>query len=105
MDLLEPLSRTFDHTTRVLAGVGRDQLDDPTPCTEWDVRTLVAHTMGVVTNMGRGARGEQLLDEVNAVPLEADLPAQFRTEADRTLAAWRPAASTARSTSVADPCR
>jgi len=89
MDLLEPLSQSFDHTTKVLGGIAPDQLNVPTPCTEWDVRALVQHTIGVVVNMGRGARGDELLADMNAAPLEADLAAQFRAEADRTLAAWK----------------
>ena len=88
MDLLGALSQTFDHTTKVIAGVRADQLDASTPCREWDVRALVTHTMGVVENMGRGASGADLLPDVNAVTLAADLGAQFRTQADRTLAAW-----------------
>jgi uncharacterized protein (TIGR03086 family) len=43
----------------------------------------------VVVNMGRGAAGDELLTDMNAVPLESDLAAQFRAEADRTLAAWK----------------
>jgi uncharacterized protein (TIGR03086 family) len=88
MDLLDALAQTFDHAGKVVAGVGADQLDAPTPCREWDVRTLLAHTMGVIANIGRGARGEKLLADMNAFPLEADLATQFRTEADRTLSAW-----------------
>ncbi len=88
MELLDALSQTFDHTSKVVAGVRADQLDTPTPCREWDVRALVTHTMGVVVNMGRGASGTELLPDINAVSLDADLGAQFRTEADRTLAAW-----------------
>ena len=88
MDLLEPLSQTFDHTTKVIAGVRADQFDAATPCRDWDLRALVTHTLGVVVNMGRGASGAELLVDINAVALEADLGAQFRAEADRTLAAW-----------------
>jgi uncharacterized protein (TIGR03086 family) len=88
MDLLDPLSQTFDHATKVIAGIGADQLDAATPCREWDLRALVTHTLGVVMNMGRGAGGRELLSDINAVPLDPDLAAQFRAEADRTLAAW-----------------
>ncbi len=88
MDQLAALSQTFDHATKVVSGVRPDQLDGPTPCREWNVRTLVSHTVAVVANIGRGARGEELLADINTFPLQADLGAQFRTEADRTLAAW-----------------
>lgn len=88
MELLDPLAQAFDHTTKVLSGVDAEDLDNPTPCTEWDVRTLVGHVLGVVTNMGRGARGEAIPSDPAVTSLEADLAAQFRTVADATLAAW-----------------
>ena len=88
MDLLDALSQTFDHTTKIVAGVQNDQLNQPTPCTQWDVRSLLSHMFGVVANIGRGASGQELLADVNSFPLEADRAAQFRAEADRTLAAW-----------------
>ena len=105
MELLDALSQTFAHATEVMAGVGPDQLDAPTPCREWTVRDLVAHTTGVVINMGRGASGRALLPDVNAVALDTDLGAQFRVESDRTLAAWTARGSRAKSTSARDRCR
>jgi uncharacterized protein (TIGR03086 family) len=89
MELLDALSQTFDHTSKVVAGVRAEQLEASTPCREWDLRGLITHTLGVVENMGRGASGAELLPDINAVVLEADLGAQFRAEADRTLAAWK----------------
>lgn len=88
MDSLDALARTFDHAAMVVAGVRPDQLDDPTPCRDWDVRALVTHMIGVVMNMGRGASGAELLADMNTVPLDAVIGTQFRAEADRTLAAW-----------------
>lgn len=88
MELLEALSQSFDHTAKIVDGVQPAQLDAATPCREWDLRTLVGHMTGVVVNMGRGANGEELLADLSAFQLDADPAAQFRTEADRTLAAW-----------------
>lgn len=88
MDLLDALSETFDHATKIVAGVQDDQLDLSTPCQQWNVRTLLSHTVGVVANIGRGAGGRELLADTNSFPLENDRGAQFRAEADRTLAAW-----------------
>ena len=89
MELLDALSQTFDHTGKVIDGIRADQLDasDAVSGLGSSERSYV-HTIGVVENMGRGASGAELLPDVNAVPLDADLGAQFRTEADRTLAAW-----------------
>jgi len=88
MDHLEALAQTFDHTSKVVSGVSDDQLANPTPCREWDVRTLLTHMTGVVANMGRGAGGEALLPDVREYPLRADRSAQFSAEADKALAAW-----------------
>jgi uncharacterized protein (TIGR03086 family) len=90
MEMLDALSQTFDHTTKIVSGVRADQLDDQTPCSEWPLRTLLAHMTGVVVNMGRGASGSELLPSIEGYVMEpSDLGAQFRSEADRTLAAWR----------------
>ena len=89
MELLDALSQTFDHTAAVFGGVRAEQLDATTPCEDWSLRQLLGHTLGVVANMGRGASGEELLADMNGFPLESDLGAQFRKEADRTLAAWK----------------
>jgi uncharacterized protein (TIGR03086 family) len=88
MEMLDALAQTFDHATSVIAGVSPDQLTAPTPCREWTVRDLLAHTTGVIINMGRGASGQPLLPDINGVQLDEDLGSQFRAEADRTLAAW-----------------
>ena len=89
MDPVTALTATFDHTGAVLAGVAADQWDDTTPCAEWDVRALAAHTTGVVENMGRGARGEELLASVNDVELGPDPSARFHSVAAVTIAAWQ----------------
>jgi uncharacterized protein (TIGR03086 family) len=88
MELLEALTQTFDHTAKIVDGVQPSQLDGPTPCRDWDLRALLGHMTGVVVNMGRGANGEELLPDPSAFQLDADPAAQFRTEADRALAAW-----------------
>ncbi len=66
----EPTTSTLDHDDpravfaravgtggRVIAAVRADQLDDPTPCTEMDVRTMLGHLVAVldrVATLGRG---------------------------------------------------
>ena len=46
MDLIDLHSRTVQNWQRTLEGVGADQWDQPTPCTDWDVRALVNHVVG-----------------------------------------------------------
>ena len=90
METLEALSQTFDHTASVIASVRPDQMTAPTPCSEWDVRKLLTHTVGVVTNIGNGLRGDEMSDP-NGIALDDDVAAQFRGAAASTLAAWRAA--------------
>jgi uncharacterized protein (TIGR03086 family) len=46
MAAADTLEEAFASTRKVLANVTDDQLDDPTPCQSWDVRTLVNHIIG-----------------------------------------------------------
>ncbi len=88
MEVIDALAESFDHTGNIVAGIGPVQLEAATPCSEWDVRALLMHTIGVVTNIGRGLRGEEMSDP-NSTPLDDDITAQFRSAAAATLAAWR----------------
>lgn len=44
--MLDQLHSATDWTAKTIAGVAADQLAAPTPCTEWDVRTLLDHLIG-----------------------------------------------------------
>jgi uncharacterized protein (TIGR03086 family) len=46
MDLISLHRRTVENWQRTLDAVKDDQWDGPTPCTEWNVRTLVNHVVG-----------------------------------------------------------
>ncbi len=46
MELSELHERTVSGWTRLVEGVGDDQWQLPTPCTEWSVRDLVNHVVG-----------------------------------------------------------
>lgn len=43
MDLIQLHRRSIEGFDRHIQAVGDDQWSNPTPCTEWDVRTLVNH--------------------------------------------------------------
>ncbi|MDA8355410.1 MAG: TIGR03086 family metal-binding protein [Actinomycetota bacterium] len=53
--LLEAHRRAQDAFGRVLARVTDDQLDAPTPCTEWTVRDLVGHVIAGNQRLATGA--------------------------------------------------
>lgn len=88
MELIAALDQTFDHANKIVGSVSKDQLDAPTPCRDWDLRTLLAHMTGVVANMGNGASGTELIS-IPEYELEPDFVEQFRGETARTLGAWK----------------
>jgi uncharacterized protein (TIGR03086 family) len=45
-DLRPLLRRAIDDTTALLADLTPTDLDRPTPCTDWDLRALLAHMVG-----------------------------------------------------------
>lgn len=57
MDLQAIHAETLRGTARVVDGVRADQLEKPTPCTEWDVRALINHMVGVNDVRPGGAGG------------------------------------------------
>lgn len=85
MDVIAALDETFSHTSAVVAGVSTEQLGDKTPCTEWTVRELLEHMIGVVAGLGSAAGGQARVPFV----LGVDPAAQFDEAATAALAAWR----------------
>jgi len=100
MDIVRLHERALDETARLVGGVRLDQMDLPTPCSDWDMRALLAHLVGgndryaaLATGepMGRGpARGEPLGRGPVAADLLGDDPAgAYRRSAVAVEAAWR----------------
>lgn len=85
MDVIDALDSTFRHASGVIAGVRPQQLDDKTPCTEWTVRDLLDHMIGVVSGLGAAAAGA----ERTPFELGADPAAQFDAASVAAVAAWR----------------
>src|SRR4051794_15302255 len=85
MDVVAALDETFQHAHEVIGGVKADQYADKTPCTEWTVRDLLEHMIGVVHGLGAAAAGER------SAPFElaADPADQFQVASQAALAAWR----------------
>lgn len=61
---------------RVAAGVRDDQLDSPTPCTDWAVCDLAAHICGLTRVFTRTARHEP----AGPPSVEAELPPSWREQ-------------------------
>ena len=88
---VEQLADAVDRTARLIAGIKPDQWGDPTPCADWDVRTLLNHLI-VWTSYSLEARahgdsvGQDLIDRDFAA--DPGFAADYRAQLDRALTAW-----------------
>jgi uncharacterized protein (TIGR03086 family) len=76
---------------RVVSGVRSDQLSAATPCTDWDLRTLLNHTiLWTAYSAERRARDEALPDELMNKDFVAEpgYAADYAAQLDRAVAAW-----------------
>jgi uncharacterized protein (TIGR03086 family) len=62
---VEMYERALERTGGVVGNIRPKSFGDPTPCTDWDVRTLLNHTIGGCTSFAAGAGG-------NAVPMDGE---------------------------------
>src|SRR2546423_2210737 len=91
MDIVRLHERALDETARLVGGVQPDQMDLPTPCSDWDVRTLIAHLVGgnirfldVAEGKPRPERGSVTQDVLGDDPVGA-----YRRSAEALRQAWR----------------
>jgi uncharacterized protein (TIGR03086 family) len=85
------MSAAADASSRVVGNVRPGQFGDPTPCTEWDVRTLLNHLiLWTSYSLERRAHGESVAPELmeKDFAAEPDFAAGYRAQLDRALAAW-----------------
>jgi uncharacterized protein (TIGR03086 family) len=91
MNLHPHLTKAADAAARVVSGVTPEQLDGPTPCTDWDVRALMNHLiLWTSYSLERRAHGESVPEELMSTDFAAapDFAAAYRAQLDRALAAW-----------------
>ncbi len=72
--------------TEVVAAVRPDQLANPSPCPEFDVRGLLGHLVGVLERVTAMGRGDDAMSVATTAPAVAD---------DAWTSAWRTAAAAA----------
>lgn len=85
----DALAGVYAQARAIVAGTTADQYDAPTPCSEWNVRELLNHTIGVVHGLASAAAGEAA-PEGDAPDFTADdTVAAFDQATARSLAAWR----------------
>ncbi len=83
-------SRALAFAADLVDGVRPDQLTDPTPCDEFDVRTLLGHLLTTARRarvIAGGGSVAEVPPVVTDVP-DAELAATYRRDADAALAAW-----------------
>ena len=87
-DRRQEFTRSYMHAADIVSGVRPDQLNDPTPCPDFDVAGLVDHIVGAgwrAAAMGRGVSPAG--DEFPHIDL-ADAPDQLRQAGNEAEAAW-----------------
>jgi uncharacterized protein (TIGR03086 family) len=60
MDAVRLLARAQEWTGAIVAGVREEDLQRPTPCTDWTVATLLDHLIADIDTFNRVASGEPL---------------------------------------------
>jgi uncharacterized protein (TIGR03086 family) len=91
MDDLELLERAIAATARVVHGVRADQHGAPTPCSDWDVRTLMNHLVAGNRYFAARARDDNPDMSIWAAEhIGAGVPASvYDASAQEALDAWR----------------
>ena len=103
MNLHTEMTDAADAAARTVANVDASQFGRPTPCADWDVRTLLNHLI-VWTSYSLAARaegesiGQDLIDRDFAA--DPGFAADYRTQLDRALTAWSDPATWERSLDV-----
>lgn len=77
-------------TATIVAAVRADQLADPTPCTEYDVRALLSHVVGGINRVAHVGEGGAALEVPARVDGVADdgWAAAYGAAVDRARRAW-----------------
>ena len=91
MDLHEEMAAAAAEDARVVAGAADRPLEAPTPCTEWDLRTLLNHTiLWTAYSAERRARDEPLPDGLTSTDFTAQpgYAEAYAAQLDKAVAAW-----------------
>ncbi|WP_076197922.1 TIGR03086 family metal-binding protein [Mycobacterium sp. GA-1841] len=73
----------------IMAGVQPEQLTDPTPCTDMDVRALLAHLIGVLDRVAALGNGEDPLAVTDTPVADDRWVDAWRKSGRRATDAWR----------------
>jgi uncharacterized protein (TIGR03086 family) len=88
----EAHARALDATRRIVAGVAADRWGDPTPCEDWDVRTVTNHVVSGnwwAAELAAGATIPDVGDRLDGDVLGADALAEYDDSAAAAAAVFR----------------
>jgi uncharacterized protein (TIGR03086 family) len=85
MDLLELHRRAVDGVVRLVASIGEDRLDLPTPCPDWIVRDLLQHLVDATLGFVGGTEG---LDATVHRPVGDDPSGAFAAACEMAVTAF-----------------
>jgi uncharacterized protein (TIGR03086 family) len=91
MDLHEEMAAAAAQDAQVVAGAADRPLEGPTPCTDWDLRTLLNHTiLWTAYSAERRARDEPLPDGLTETDFVAEpgYAKAYAAQLDKAVAAW-----------------
>jgi uncharacterized protein (TIGR03086 family) len=88
MDENTLLAGILTKTGNIIDGVGNDQWELSTPCTEFDVRALTNHVIGWIQVFDAGCHGRTFEGDASAYQFGADPAEEFRTSARSLVAGW-----------------
>jgi uncharacterized protein (TIGR03086 family) len=82
--------RSYDLAGHTIAGVRPEQLDSPTPCSEWTVGDLINHMIGAHFYFTAALRGQQMDPDAPPPDFAAHDPSgTFNQASSEMLRAWR----------------
>ena len=87
--LLDQLDSVYANARRLVAGIGDDQWELPTPCSEWDVRQLVNHMGFTARTLAASANRADISFAPDDDHVGADALAGLDRLATASVAAWR----------------
>jgi len=88
MSMTDAIKSAADAAAQVISGVTPDQLDDPTPCSEFDVRALGNHMTGFLPYTANAVRKGPDMEGEAPDFTATDWAATYRHLADDLVAAW-----------------
>ncbi len=96
MDSIVTITKVLDETGRIVDGIERGQLDNPTPCGDWTVRDVLNHITGGADMFAIAATDGSVPDGklgelMGGDNLGDDYKGSFKAAAGRALDAFKPA--------------